>query len=255
MRISVDITKPLKKVVVLEHMEKEEGEGADCCTADEIPMLVYYERLPDFCFWCGRVSHQYMECVHYKSQSKDELAYGPWLKATTMADRRKQNRGKDRWNTEFNQSNTEATGGANTELIPSTASGKQHVQEEQGSGQDPNRVQMNPGNNTVLHKKQKSKGVTEDHLMQEDTKLIELEDSHLEKQEQTNKTMAQREETKAGKNERDMNENIWKRETIKQKQKASSQVGQVELVVKEGEDGPSSKCRPKREVESSSPMH
>lgn len=105
---------------------------------------------------------------------------------------------------------------------------------------------MNLGNNTVLHEKQKSKEVTEDHLMQEATKLIELEDSHLEKQEQTDKTMGQREETETGKNERDMNENIWKRETIKQNQKASSQVGQVELIVKDGEDGPNSKCRPKR---------
>ena len=87
MRISVDVTKPLKKIIELE----QEGEDNE-----DIPMRVMYERLPGFCFCCGRIGHQYRECVHYKSQSNDEMAYGPWLKAMTITERLKQSRRKDR---------------------------------------------------------------------------------------------------------------------------------------------------------------
>lgn len=45
-RVSVAITKPLKKLIVL----KQEGE-------EDIPMPVVYERLPDFCFCCGCIGH------------------------------------------------------------------------------------------------------------------------------------------------------------------------------------------------------
>lgn len=75
LRISADVTKPLKKIIELEQKGEDE---------EDIPMRVMYERLPDFCFYCGRIGHQYRECAHYKSQSKDELAYGPWIKVTTI---------------------------------------------------------------------------------------------------------------------------------------------------------------------------
>lgn len=57
-----------------------------------------------------------------------------------MVEHLKQSRGKDRWNTESSQPNTEATGGVNIELIPISASGKQQVQEEQGREEDLNQV-------------------------------------------------------------------------------------------------------------------
>ena len=44
-RISVNITQPLKKVVYLQ----QEGE--------KIPMAVLYEKLPDFCFCCALIGH------------------------------------------------------------------------------------------------------------------------------------------------------------------------------------------------------
>ncbi|KAH9781102.1 CCHC-type domain-containing protein [Citrus sinensis] len=52
MRISVDITKPLKKLIELEQEGEEE---------EDIPMRVMYGRLPDFYFYCGRIGHQYRE--------------------------------------------------------------------------------------------------------------------------------------------------------------------------------------------------
>ncbi|XP_024041282.1 uncharacterized protein LOC112098886 [Citrus clementina] len=90
MRISVDVTKLLKKIML-------EQEGED---DEDILIRVMYERLLDFCFCCGRIRHQYRECVHYKSQSKDEMAYGPWLKAMTITKKLKQSRMKDRWDSQ-----------------------------------------------------------------------------------------------------------------------------------------------------------
>lgn len=54
LRISVDITKPLKKIVVLEQMKKEiEEEGEEGSNIEDIPMLVYYERLFIFLLWAN----------------------------------------------------------------------------------------------------------------------------------------------------------------------------------------------------------
>lgn len=49
--VSVDIIKPLKRIIVL----KQEGE-------EEILMPVLYEKLPDFCFCCGCIGYQFWEC-------------------------------------------------------------------------------------------------------------------------------------------------------------------------------------------------
>lgn len=123
MRISVDITKPLKKIIVL---EDEKGNKTE-----DIPMLVYYERLHDFCFCCGRIGHQY-----YKSESKDELAYGPWLKATTTTEWLKQNRGKDKWGADFIQASTKSPTQASDDLLPITVRDKQWnpVEQEEDEG-------------------------------------------------------------------------------------------------------------------------
>lgn len=82
----MDVTKPLTKRQVL---KLEEGE--------QLSMRVAYERLPEFCFCCGKIGHQYKKCLDYKGQPKDELAFGVWMKAQTKAERSRQNREKERW--------------------------------------------------------------------------------------------------------------------------------------------------------------
>lgn len=114
LRISVDVTKPLKKLIELE----QEGEDEE-----DIPMRVMYERLPDFCFCCGRIGHQYRECVYYKSQSKDEMSYVPWLKALTITEKLKQDRRKDRWDSDFRNNKLNA-------LDPIKRAGKNDMMEK-----------------------------------------------------------------------------------------------------------------------------
>ncbi|KAL9462516.1 hypothetical protein AB3S75_000507 [Citrus x aurantiifolia] len=83
-RISVDITKPLKRILIL----KQEVE-------EDIVMLIKYERLPDFCFCCGLIGHQFRECIQYKGQPKKKLSYGGWTKALTPFELAKLNKGKN----------------------------------------------------------------------------------------------------------------------------------------------------------------
>lgn len=85
LRIQIDVTKPLIKVLELkdedvreeenveaEDTENENVEGEDIETQNRnkenakkkvIFMSVLYERLPDFCFVCGCIGHQYRECT------------------------------------------------------------------------------------------------------------------------------------------------------------------------------------------------
>ena len=76
-RISINITHPLKKVVFLQEA------GA------KIPMPVLYEKLPEFCFCCAKIGHQYRECLKYKGQTKENMPYGGWMRAITPIERMK----------------------------------------------------------------------------------------------------------------------------------------------------------------------
>ncbi|KAL9445503.1 hypothetical protein AB3S75_018492 [Citrus x aurantiifolia] len=99
-RISIDISQPLKKIVFL-----QQADG-------KTPMPILYEKLPDFCFCCAHIDHQYRESLRYKGQQKEDLPYGGWMRAVTQADRIKQNRSREKGNRE--QSNLKANVQATT---------------------------------------------------------------------------------------------------------------------------------------------
>lgn len=66
----MDITKPLKKIVSVQ------VEGA----TEDIIVLLVYERLPEFCFACGRIGHLLKDC-NDTEVDKDKPEYESWLKA------------------------------------------------------------------------------------------------------------------------------------------------------------------------------
>ncbi|KAH9715585.1 hypothetical protein KPL71_021114 [Citrus sinensis] len=72
-------------------------------------MPVTYERLPDFCFCCEIIGHQFTECVKYKNNKHESFAFGPWMRAVTMSECLNHNKPKDRWN-RSNTTRMEETG-------------------------------------------------------------------------------------------------------------------------------------------------
>ena len=56
-------------------------------------MGIKYERLPNFCYWCGRVTHGERECevwLRGKGHLKrEEQQYGDWMRANSRKTTRK----------------------------------------------------------------------------------------------------------------------------------------------------------------------
>ncbi|KAL9444024.1 hypothetical protein AB3S75_017241 [Citrus x aurantiifolia] len=128
-RISINITHPLKKVVFLQEA------GA------KIPMPVLYEKLPEFCFCCAKIGHQFRECLKYKGQTKENLPYGGWMRAITPIERMKLARTRGRGNIEHPQSKTsEAAATRNqTQHNPTDLNGpnQSNTGKEMGDGTQP----------------------------------------------------------------------------------------------------------------------
>ena len=80
--ISVDISKPLPRCRKLWFEGKQIGWVG-----------IKYERLPNFCYWCGRLSHGDRDCELWirgkENMKKDDRQFGEWLRADTFRPTRK----------------------------------------------------------------------------------------------------------------------------------------------------------------------
>ncbi|PON78322.1 Zinc knuckle CX2CX4HX4C [Parasponia andersonii] len=79
MRVQVkfDVTKPLRRSITIQVEDIDE----------EITVLLQYEKLPDFCNYCGIMGHYFRECTknedrHFMERSR-RTRYGEWLRAAT----------------------------------------------------------------------------------------------------------------------------------------------------------------------------
>lgn len=86
-RVARPIEKPLQRCVNITI------EGSHECAL----VLLVYEKLPEFCYACGRVGHVLSYCMD-KEANKEKLLYGSWLKANKVQDvkrTKRQNESKD----------------------------------------------------------------------------------------------------------------------------------------------------------------
>lgn len=79
-KVAIDIRKPLKRGTVVRY------QGRD------LRVYFKYERLPNFCFVCGRIGHQMedreeveaSEEEGYEELEEKDLSFGPWLRASPL---------------------------------------------------------------------------------------------------------------------------------------------------------------------------
>ncbi|KAL9437045.1 hypothetical protein AB3S75_022980 [Citrus x aurantiifolia] len=155
-RITINITQPLKKVLFL----KQEGEP-------DIPMPVVYERLPDFCFCCGIIGHQYKECSKYQGQPKEDFPFEMWMKAITIGGRLKKYCNKERWQNEGDRA-AKSTSSEHQEQ-------SQQNQQEQMNPNDKNGLEPDIeeiGQTRVHDSNIEVQWVVEKHLMEGGTELM-----------------------------------------------------------------------------------
>jgi interleukin-1 receptor-associated kinase 1 len=80
LRTSLDLRKPLKKGTKIKFQDRN------------LWVDFKYERLPNFCFACGKIGHQMKECEevddvdenNYNDIEEKSQAFGPWLRASPL---------------------------------------------------------------------------------------------------------------------------------------------------------------------------
>lgn len=84
-RITIDIRKPLRRGVLLKVGSM----------ADEKWIPITYEKLPDFCYGCGKLGHVVKECDVHVPVSDTPYQYGTWLRTPNSTRRPREGRSFD----------------------------------------------------------------------------------------------------------------------------------------------------------------
>ncbi|KAL5756425.1 hypothetical protein ACOSP7_020855 [Xanthoceras sorbifolium] len=75
--LEVDVNKPLKRYVRVKLGEPP----------SVVMMLLRYEKLLEYCFWCGLIGHSVRECVSVSydpvKEGGDKARFGAWLRASS----------------------------------------------------------------------------------------------------------------------------------------------------------------------------
>lgn len=69
-KVAIDVLKPLRRGVLLKLGSM----------ADERWIPITYEKLPNFCYGCGKLDHVLKECDEHVPGDADQLQYGVWLR-------------------------------------------------------------------------------------------------------------------------------------------------------------------------------
>ena len=158
-RVAVDITKPLPRCCKLKNAGKHLGWVG-----------IRYERLPNFCYWCGRVSHSERDCeiwVRGKgSLKREEQQYGEWLRADQFRLSRKSvavipgsSRSQAPWGRKFKSSSGRGDGHSAANFSAST---EQDSKADAVSSMNVEQLNVEKGGPTV-HREGCSKGKAQGH--------------------------------------------------------------------------------------------
>lgn len=80
-RVRLNITRPLKKFIRIKTVGNEE----------DLIILLVYEKLPDFCYVCGRIGHTFRDCDDESAdQSTHDMGHGSEQQITLVGLRRTQ---------------------------------------------------------------------------------------------------------------------------------------------------------------------
>lgn len=79
-KVSLDLRKPLMRATLIRFQERS------------LRIYFKYERLPTFCFSCGKIGHQVKDCETLEGKDEEgfedieeiELSFGPWLRASPL---------------------------------------------------------------------------------------------------------------------------------------------------------------------------